>query len=89
MPTNWHIRFDDPIPLPDGGQLVMLREAGEHIARLPKTLHDSDRWQLAIRDLMRAATDDPACFRSGEKHATSGWASQSDCVAPTDFIAHP
>lgn len=56
MPDNWSAEFDDVIPLPEGGQLVTLRDAGEYIAKLPKALHDSERWQLAIRDLMRAAT---------------------------------
>ena len=53
---NWSVEFDDPIPLPVGGQLVTLRDAGESIAALPKALHDSERWQLAIKELMGAAT---------------------------------
>jgi hypothetical protein len=27
----WSARFDEPIVLPDGGDLVTLRDAGEHI----------------------------------------------------------
>ncbi len=60
MPDHWNVEFDDPIPLPDGGQLVTLRDAGTYIARLPKAVHDSARWQLAISDLIRAATEEPA-----------------------------
>ena len=56
MADFWDELFDDPIPLPEGGKLITLRDARDYIARLPKTLHDSDRWQLAIKDLMRAAT---------------------------------
>ena len=36
MPDNQSGKFDDPIPLPDGGQLVTLRDAGNYIAALPK-----------------------------------------------------
>ncbi len=50
MADFWDELFDDPILLPDGGKLITLRDAGDYIARLPKTLHDSDRWQLAIKD---------------------------------------
>jgi hypothetical protein len=56
MADFWDELFDESIPLPDGSKLITLRDAGDYIARLPKTLHDSDRWQLAIKDLMRAAT---------------------------------
>jgi hypothetical protein len=48
--------FDDPIPLPGGGELVTLREAAEYIARLPKAEHDLPHWQLAMRLLIAAAT---------------------------------
>lgn len=57
MADNWSSKFDDPIPLPDGGQLATLRDAGNYIAALPKSLQDSERWQLATKDLMRAATE--------------------------------
>ena len=30
-----HRAFDDPIPLPDGGKLRTLRDAGNYIAKLP------------------------------------------------------
>jgi hypothetical protein len=37
MPDNgWSRRFFDPIPLPDGGELHTLRDAGHYIANLPK-----------------------------------------------------
>jgi hypothetical protein len=32
----WSRRFDDPIPLPDGRELVTLRDAAEYITGLPK-----------------------------------------------------
>ena len=33
---GWKRRFDDPIPLPRGRQLVMLEDAGNYITKLPK-----------------------------------------------------
>jgi hypothetical protein len=54
MSDNWDTKFDDPIPLPDGGELVMLKDAGEYIRQLPTDIRESDRWQIAIKDLSRA-----------------------------------
>jgi hypothetical protein len=54
MTNNWETEFDDPIPLADGGQLLTLRDADEYIAQLPRSLYESERWQVAIRDLHRA-----------------------------------
>jgi hypothetical protein len=35
MPDKgWHRTFDDPIPLPDGGDLRTLRDSGDYIRRL-------------------------------------------------------
>jgi len=33
---GWKRRFDDPIPLPRGRQLVTLEDAGNYITKLPK-----------------------------------------------------
>jgi hypothetical protein len=52
---NWDDEFDWPIPLPGGGEHVTFREAGDYISELPKREHDKPGWQLAIKDLMRAA----------------------------------
>jgi hypothetical protein len=52
--SGWNTEFDDPIPLPDGGKLVTLRDAGEYIRQLPMSLRESDQWQVAIKDLSRA-----------------------------------
>jgi hypothetical protein len=40
--------FDDPIPLPSGGELVTLRDAADYITELPKREHDAQ----AIEALM-------------------------------------
>jgi hypothetical protein len=49
MPDKgWHRTFDDPIRLPDGGELRTLRGAGNYIAKLPKREHDAPAWRAAI-----------------------------------------
>jgi hypothetical protein len=42
-----------PHPLPDGGKLRTLRDAGSYISRLPKREHDTPAWHAAI-GIMRA-----------------------------------
>jgi hypothetical protein len=53
---NWKRRFDDPIPLPDGRQLVTLRDTGNYITKLPKAEHEAAEWQAAMEALILAAT---------------------------------
>jgi hypothetical protein len=36
MAKGWKRRFDDPIALPGGRQLVTLEDAGAYITELPK-----------------------------------------------------
>jgi hypothetical protein len=38
---GWKTRFDDPIPLPRGRQLVTLEDAGTYITKLPKAEHEA------------------------------------------------
>jgi hypothetical protein len=38
--SGWRRRFDDPIPLPRGRQLVTLKDAGNYITNLPKADHE-------------------------------------------------
>jgi hypothetical protein len=52
---GWHRTFDDPIPLPDAGELRTLRDAGNFIAGLPKREHDTFAWRAAIQALMLVA----------------------------------
>jgi hypothetical protein len=49
---GWSRAFHDPVPLPDGGELRTLRDAGNFIAKLPKAEHDAPEWETAIRALM-------------------------------------
>jgi hypothetical protein len=56
MPDKgWQRRFDDPIPLPGGRQLVTLQDAGQYITKLPKAEHDAEPWQTAMRALLLVA----------------------------------
>jgi hypothetical protein len=53
---HWDDELDPyPVPLPDGGELVTLRDAGDFIAKLPKREQSKPEWQSATRDLLRAA----------------------------------
>jgi hypothetical protein len=52
---GWSRRFDDPIPLPSGRQLVTLKDAAGYIMKLPKAEQNRERWQTAVRELMIAA----------------------------------
>ena len=53
MPNKgWSRDFDDPIPLPEGGELRTLRDAGNFIAKLPN--RGAPAWLAAIQALMLA-----------------------------------
>jgi hypothetical protein len=42
----WIKRFVDPIILPDGRELLTLRDAAEYITAPPKAEHDAADWQV-------------------------------------------
>jgi hypothetical protein len=52
----WSARFDEPIPLPRGRQLVTLEDAGNYITKLPRAEHDATEWQAAMEALILVAT---------------------------------
>jgi len=57
MPDKgWQRRFDEPIPLPRGRQLVTLQGAGTYITKLPKAEHEAAEWQAAMEALILVAT---------------------------------
>jgi hypothetical protein len=59
----WSARFDDPIPLPRGRQLVTLEDAGNYIPKLPKSEQHLAEWQAAIEALILVAErDGPTMF---------------------------
>jgi hypothetical protein len=52
---KWARRFDEPITLPDGGELVTLEDAGNYITKLPKAEHEAAEWQAAMEALILVA----------------------------------
>ena len=56
MPDKgWFRRFDDPIQLSRGRQLVTLEDAGKYITKLPKAEHATVEWQAAMQALILIA----------------------------------
>jgi hypothetical protein len=51
----WSARFDTPIALPDGRELVTLRDAAEHITALPASEAGAMEWQTAMEILLWVA----------------------------------
>jgi hypothetical protein len=54
--SGWSRKFDEPIPLPKGRQLVTLKDAGTYITKLPKAEHMVPEWQAAMEALILVAT---------------------------------
>ena len=55
----WSTAFEDPIVLPDGRQLLTLKDAADYVTKLPKEQSDLAQWQIAIQALM-------VCSRGGD-----------------------
>src|SRR3989440_7456112 len=56
MKSDWSRKFDDPIPLLKGRQLVTLKDAGTYITKLPAAEHEAQEWQAAMEALILVAT---------------------------------
>ena len=52
---TWSRKFEDPIPLPRGRELVTLKDAADYIMKLPKDEQDTAEWQAATEALIMAA----------------------------------
>jgi hypothetical protein len=50
--SGWKRRFDDPIPLPRGRQLVTLEDAAKYIQKLPKAEQQLEEWQAAVEAML-------------------------------------
>ena len=60
MPDNrWQRKFEDPIPLPKGRQLVTLKDAADYITKLPKSESDLPEWQTAIETQLLVSRSGP------------------------------
>jgi len=51
----WSAPFEDPIPLPNGLQLLTLKDAADHIMTLSKAEHSAPEWQAAMEALILVA----------------------------------
>jgi hypothetical protein len=54
--SGWSRKFDEPILLPKGRQLITLKDAGTYITKLPKAEHTAAEWQAAMEALILVAT---------------------------------
>jgi hypothetical protein len=52
--ADWSRQFDEPILLPDGGELQTLLDAGRYVETLPAAQHERPEWQTAIHFLLMA-----------------------------------
>ena len=57
--ADWSRKFEDPIPLPDGRELITLRDAADYITGVPKKESDLPEWQTAIEVLMLVSRGGP------------------------------
>jgi hypothetical protein len=55
MTADWSRKFEEPIPLAKGRQLVTLKDAGTYITKLPKAEHIAPEWQAAMEALILVA----------------------------------
>jgi hypothetical protein len=56
LSLSWHRRFDEPIKLPDGGRLVMLKDAIAWLAKeVPQSEHLMKQVQAAAHCVTEAA----------------------------------
>ena len=55
MKRGWSRQFDDPIPVPDGRQLLTLKDAASYIMKLPKAEQNLEEWQTATGCLIGTA----------------------------------
>jgi hypothetical protein len=48
---DWKRAFDEPIPLPDGGEL---RTLIDYVDALPRSMHEREEWQMVMEVLLSA-----------------------------------
>ena len=53
--SDWHLLFDKPIELPEGGELRTLLDAGRYIAALPSATQQRREWRIATEVLLMVA----------------------------------
>jgi hypothetical protein len=55
----WSASFEDPIILPNGRNLLTLKDAADYITKLPKKESDLPEWQTAIEVLLLCSRGGP------------------------------
>jgi hypothetical protein len=50
----WSACFDEPIVLPDGGELRTLLDVGHYVDKLPRSMHEREEWQTVMEVLLSA-----------------------------------
>jgi hypothetical protein len=53
---GWKRPFDDPIPLPDGGELRTPLDAARYVDALPRSMHEREEWQT-VMEVLRSAVE--------------------------------
>jgi hypothetical protein len=51
---GWKRAFDDPIPLPNAGELRTLLDAGRYVDALPRSMHEREEWKTVMEVLLSA-----------------------------------
>ena len=57
--NGWQRKLEDPIPLPDGRELVTLRDAADYITSLSEKETDLLDWQVAMEALLLVSRGGP------------------------------
>ena len=52
--ADWSRHFDEPIALPDGGELRTLLDAGRYVDKRPRSMHEREKWQTVMEVLLSA-----------------------------------
>jgi hypothetical protein len=52
MAQGWKRAFDEPIVLPDGGELRTLLDAGRYVDAPPRSMHEREEWQAVMEVLL-------------------------------------
>jgi hypothetical protein len=52
--ADWSRHFDEPIALPDGGELRTLQDAGRYVDKLPRSMHEREEWKMVMEVLLLA-----------------------------------
>lgn len=81
---TWSRAFDDPIPVPGQKPLRTLREAADHIMKLPKAQQKLPHWQAAVEAIIMAAEG-----RGPILHARIGMLRALNGVAPGTTMVKP